>query len=130
MDANDLKKAINLQLAPNVMYAWQMETIDGEVLTQYDKEGKEVSWKTLDIEKIIRCSFLPRVLGLPRHDIMIDLSAGERFIKRFGRGFVKQDNSKTEYVNCCMTNRYRVWIFSSDGRVIITKNDFELYINL
>lgn len=121
---------IDVIVKHNLTYAWQMETVEGEVLDQYSPDGKENSWKTLDVEKVVRASLISRNPFLPSHDILIDLPAGERFVKRFGRGFIQPYTGKNEYVNCIMTNRYRAWIFGSTGKVMITRNDFELYINL
>lgn len=118
-------------MKPNSVYQWEMETENGAVLRQYSDDGKERSWKTLDIDKIVRVSFLPRMSNfpVPRHDILIDISSGERFEKRFGRGFLKQTSGfdLAEYINCCVTNRYRLYVFSS-GRVLITRHDHEVYL--
>jgi len=118
-------------MRPSDTYYWEMETKDGKVVRQYDENGKEQSWKKLvNPDDVVRVSLIPRLSVLPRHDVVIDRSAGEKFIKRFGRGFIKQaeDGLKLrEYVNCIMTNRYRFWVFS-DGRCLITKNDYEVYV--
>jgi hypothetical protein len=113
------------------LYSWEIETVDGIITKQYSESGEEQSWKSLDTEKIVRCSFLPAVGILPRHDVLIDLVEGERFIKRFGRGFLKQRESGIElreYLNCCVTNNYRFWVFASSGRTLVTRKDYEVYI--
>lgn len=112
---------------PNEMYMWEIETTDGKVLKQYDESGNEQSWKTLNPDEIVRVSFLPRVQLLPQHDVLIDINNGEKFIKRFGRGFLREkDNFKLgEYINCVVTNRYRFWVFSN-GRTLITRRDYEV----
>jgi hypothetical protein len=203
------------------LYQWEMETSDNQVLKQYEEDGKENTWTSLDPNKIVRVSFLPSLSILPRHDCLIDISSGERFIKRFRRNahkhtttnmdtlmsncykvtrdmcisdalklfndtqdsdllsvfvvkhlrldeksnFFKQlierwgaeatilttiekiglnrdihkwgtwlefmgfpKNSVEEvFVECIVTNRYRMWVFSK-GRVLITRNDYEVYI--
>jgi hypothetical protein len=115
-------------MEPNLIYFWEMETCEGEIRAQYDGNKKEQTWKTLPLEKIVRVSFIPTINILPKHDILIDLTLGDRFIRRFGRGFLKQgsDGIKLrEYINCCVTNKYRVWVFSS-GRVIVTPPELEI----
>ena len=112
----------------NMIYHWEMETSDGLVLKQY-VNGKENTWKTLDTDKVVRVSFIPAIDILPRHDVFIDHSKGEKFIRRFGRGFQKArwQFRLGEYINCCVTNRYRFWVFSS-GKTLITHKDYEVYI--
>jgi hypothetical protein len=115
---------------PNQIYSWEMETVDGQILKQYEPDGKENTWKSLDPEKIVRVTFTPVISILPEHTVSINHAAGEKFIKRFARGFQKdkgQGFHLAEYINCVVTNRYRVWVFST-GRVIITDPNYELYI--
>lgn len=116
-------------LRPNEVYVWEMETADGQVLSQYDKAGEEQNWQTLPLDKIVRVSLIPRIPSIERHDCLIDIDKGERFIRRFGRGFLKfRDGYKlTIYINCIVTNNYRFWVFS-DGRVLVTEKDYEVYL--
>lgn len=106
-----------------------METASGKVVSQYGNDGREQTWKGL--EDVVRVSFIPVVPLLPRHDCLIDIAGGERFVKRFGKGFIRQtkDGFRTvEYVNCCMTERYRFWVFHSSGKALVTSPDFEVRI--
>jgi len=117
-------------LKPNTVYAWELETADGVVIKQYDEDGKENTWKSVNADAIVRFSFVPSINILPRHDVLIDHANGERFVKRFGRGIIRQgsDGIKLrEYINCCMTNRYRLWVFST-GRTLLTRSDYEVRI--
>lgn len=113
----------------NDLYYWQVELSTGEVYTQWSINGDENSWK--DVEKpelIVRASLISKIPTLPRHDVFIDIAAGEKFIKRFGRGFIKQgkDGFKLrQYVNCIATNNYRLWVFA-DGRCLTTRPDYEV----
>lgn len=114
-------------MKPNQLYMWEMETEDGLVLPQYE-EGKENTWKTLDTEKIIRVSFVPRISILPQHNVIINKKAGEKFIKRFARGFIKlHAGGLKEYANCVVTNRYRFWVFSN-GSTMVTDRNYEVYL--
>jgi hypothetical protein len=103
----------------------------GEVFRQWSQNGNENSWK--DVEKpelIVRASLIPKVKILPRHDVLIDITNGEKFVKRFGRGFIKagSDGYKLrQYLNCIVTNKYRLWVYP-DGRTLITRPDYEVYI--
>ena len=60
-------------LKPNEVYVWEMETDDGQVLNQYDKTGEEQNWQTLQLAKIVRVSFIPRIPLLLRNDCLIDI---------------------------------------------------------
>ena len=113
----------------NMYYQWEMETIYGVILQQFEKDGTENTWKKLDCKKIVRVTFLPRIPLLPKHSIILDLKAGEYFVKRFGRGFIKARNKYqlTEYINCVETNAYRYWVFSN-GNTLVTKKDFEVRV--
>jgi hypothetical protein len=111
-------------------YHWEIETVDGLITRQY-VNGLENTWKGLSLDKIVRCSFIPQIALLPRHDVLIDLAAGERFVRRFGRGFLKQTSEgikMKEYLNCCVTNKFRFHVFGSCGRTLITREDYEVYI--
>ena len=110
-------------------YSWEIETTEGGIRKQYEEDGKENTWKDLPLEKIIRLSFIPSIPLLPQHDVIINHEKGQRFIRRFGRGFLKQkiNFNLAEYVNCCVTNHFRVYVLSS-GRCLVTDPDYELYL--
>ncbi len=115
---------------PNRVYTWEMETSDGAVLAQYDEQGNEQSWKVLPVEKVVRVSLIPSDPALPRHDVVLDLDKGERFVRRFGRGFMRTTNEGIklgEYLHCVVTNKYRLYVLSS-GRCLVTHKDYELYL--
>lgn len=116
-------------MKPNMVYRYEMETLDGTVLKQFEDDGTENTWKSLDTDKIIRVTFIPAIATLPTHNVFIDHSAGEKFIRRFARGFLKQKIgfNLAEYVNCIVTNRYRFWVFSN-GNCLITQKNYEVYI--
>ena len=118
----------------NQTYMWEMETKDGQVIKQYevDKETEEVkenSWKSLNPDDVVRVSMVPRLPVLPQHNVIINHKSGERFIKRFGRGFIRVGSGTglKEYVNCVVTNRYRLWVFSN-GSCTVTDRNYEVHI--
>ena len=117
-------------IKPNMIYSWEMETVDKEVLKQYEPDGKENTWKNLPIDQIVRVSFVSSITFLPSHNIIINRDKGIRFIRRFGRGFIKQKEGGfklSEYVNCVVTNKFRVYVFSN-GSTLVTDPDYELYL--
>jgi len=87
------------------LYQWEMETSDGIVLRQYEDDGKENTWTSLDIDKIVRVSFIPSLPILPRHDCNIDINSGEKFIRRFRRNAQKHT---TTNLDSLMKNCYKV----------------------
>lgn len=112
---------------PRMHYQWEMETKSGDVLRQYEEDGTENTWKQLNVDEVVRVSIIPMIPMLPRHDVFIDIAAGEKFIKRYATGFLRQRHQfrLSEYVNCVVTNRYKFWVLS-DGRSMVTRNDYEL----
>jgi len=112
------------------VYSWEIETSDGQITKQFNEDNTENTWKKLDVDKIVRISFIPSLKVFPQHDVFIPLNKGVRFVRRFGRGFIraKAEFKTVEYVNCVVTNRYRFYVFHSSGRVLITDRDHEVYI--
>lgn len=116
-------------MKPNMIYSWEMEVLDGTVTSQYAADGKEQTWKNLEPDQIVRVSFIPAINLLPRHDILIDIGKGDRFIRRFGRGFIKSGPPSgfdlKLYLDCIVTNRCRYYVVSN-GRSICTHRDHEI----
>ena len=121
----------NRLMNPNMVYSWEMETVDGVILKQYEENGKENTWKNLDVSKIVRVSFIPCIPILPRHELLIDIDQGDRFVRRFGRGFIKHDKADgfglKIYLNCIVTNRCRFYVISN-GRAVCTHRDHDIYL--
>jgi len=112
-------------------YCWEAEHADKRVFRQYGADGSENPSTLIRPEEVVRFSILPRVPGLPRHDLLMDRTRGERFVRRFGRGFMKERGGgmqNVEYLQCVETNRYRLWVFSSTGQGVITHPEFEVYL--
>ena len=113
----------------NDLYKWQIELETGEIINQYDDDGTEKSSKKMDPNQVIRVSYIPSLPILARHDIVIYKKYGEVFVRRFQRGFIRVNAGKNlhEYLHCCVTNRYRVYVFSN-GNTMITHKGYELYL--
>jgi hypothetical protein len=112
------------------MYSWEIELLDHSIHRQYDENGIEKSSKELPADQVCRVTLVPALSVLPTHNVFIDFTKGERFMKRFGRGYLKsgEDGIKLrEYVQVVHTNKYRFHVFSS-GNTILTEPNYELYI--
>lgn len=111
------------------IFYWEVELKTGEVFSQWSPDGKnEAKWKDVrDLDGVIRASIIPKIPALTRHDCFIDIDNGHKFIRRFGRGFLKQSEGfeLKMYLNCIVTNWYRLWVFP-DGRTIITPSGEEI----
>lgn len=95
-------------------YIWVAERADGEIL----RSGG-------DIVDCVRFSLIPAPgTGLPRHDLV-----GIPMIRRFGRGFISVFGAGLkEYIHCVVCNGFRLYAKSTDGTVLITPEDYELYL--
>lgn len=113
---------------PRMAYMWEMETVDGTILRQYNEDKTENTWKNLPVDQIVRVTFIPLIPVLPVHNCLIDIGDGTRFVKRFASGFLKLSgggSSFKHYLNCVVTNRYRFYVFS-DGRSLVTSATHEV----
>lgn len=95
-------------------YTWEAEKPDGTIVT----EGG-------DLSGCVRFSLLPAPeTGLPRHNII-----GVEMIRRFGRGFIRgMGGGMREYLHCVVCKGFRVYVKSVGGEMVITPEDFELYL--
>jgi len=106
-------------------YGWEAEHADGSVLSQYNGCGVETPSTEIRADEVARFSLLPRFPNLVRHDVLLDRAVGERFVRRFGRGFHKRaETNLDEILALC---KYRVegakalrvhYSFGPDGEVI------------
>jgi len=97
-------------------YNYEIELSDGSIITDHNN---------FDFNKVVRISYIPTIGLLPRHDIIFN---GFKFKKRFSRGFVGLSKGMREYLHCVVTNKFRMYIKSSTGQVIITPYDYEMYL--
>src|SRR4030042_2896558 len=100
----------------NELYQWEVEHLGERVVRQYNEDGSENPSTMIVPSEVVRASILPRVPGLPRHDVVLDPSKDQRFVRRFGRGIMKDrgnGHKLVEYLHCIQTTHYRFWVFSS-----------------
>lgn len=103
----------------NDRYTWEIELNDGTIITNHNN---------FDTEKVIRVSYIPNIPLLPRHDIVFAKSSF-KFIKRFSRVSLDLTGKKKERLHCIVTNKFRVYIKSSNGQMLVTEKDFEWYLS-
>lgn len=108
-------------------YSWLIQTSDGKVIKKRERDGSLNKWRDIDRDKIIRFSFQPQLPLLPKHEIFIDIHNGNKFIKYFGRGFLKQKNNfkLTNYIFCVVTKQFRVYV-THMGELMVTPKDYEI----
>ena len=95
-------------------YRWEAEKADGTIIS-----------KGSDLVNCVRFSLIPAPgTYLQRHDVM-----GIKMLRRFGRGFVRAMGGGTrEYLHCLVCEGFRMYARSTDGTVLITPEDYELYL--
>ena len=98
------------------LYSYEVETSRG---TLHTKDNN------FNPDEVVRVSFIPKSKLLPRHDIT--MSDGVRFAKRFARVLLNFRGIPRECIHCVITDRFRFYLLSSSGRVLITHKDYELY---
>lgn len=104
------------------IYKWEIELDSGDII-------REDSFKKFEKDKVVRVSFIPSgklSSLLPRHDFI--MSKDFEFVKRFKRVFMDRHNNIKECLHCLITNKFRVYMYSSTGRTLITDKNYELYI--
>lgn len=94
-------------------YTWEAEMPSGQIFT----EGGE-------LDAAVRVSLLPaKGTGLPRHDLVVPCS--RRFCRAFAKGL---GGGLREYLHCIVADSFRIYVRSTDGRILITPPDYELYL--
>jgi hypothetical protein len=79
-------------------YQWEAEHVGGRTVRQYNDDGSENPSTLIVPEKVVRASILPRVPGLPRHDVGLDPDRKQRFVRRFARSFEKRCETNVESI--------------------------------
>lgn len=94
-------------------YIWQATLPDGSIVT----EGS-------DLSNAIMVSLIPQIPIFPQHDLV-----QMEFVRRFCRGFLLgMGGGMKEYVHCIVCKNFRLYLKSSNGTVLITPSDYELYL--
>jgi|GEM_PF-3193863 len=112
-------------------FGWEVEIVGHRTVSQYNEDGTENPSSMIEPAKVVRASILPRILVMPRHDLLLDPEKENRFIRRFGRGILKdrgQGQELVEYIHCLVTTHYRVYVLSTSGQSLVTGPDYELYL--
>lgn len=96
-------------------YRWQATRADGSTFVSGESLCDAVLVSLIPIEGLL----------LPRHDL-----TGLIFKRRFGRGFIHAltDGETFEYLHCIVTRYCRFYLRSSDGSVLVTPPNYELYL--
>jgi len=96
-------------------YRWEATRADGSTFDSGESLEEAAMVSLLPVESLL----------LPRHDLL-----GLRFKRRFGRGFIRAlgDGQVFEYVHCIVTRDFRVYVRSTNGTVLVTPPDYELYL--
>ena len=97
-------------------YKWEIELIDKSIITNHNK---------FNFNDVVRCSYIPIFALFSRHDIIF---TDFKFKKRFARGFMGWNSIIREYLHCVITDKFRFYLKSSNGSVIITEKDYEMRI--
>lgn len=95
-------------------YKYEVELKDGTIITDHNN---------FNPEEVVRLSFIPNILLLPRHDIIF---YGFKFVKRFNRITMGWDSNVKECLLCLVTDKFRLYVKSSNGACLTTHKDYEL----
>jgi len=112
----DIDRMMNVRLQER--YVWEAEKTDGTIITVGEF-----------LDDCVRFSLVPVKCFegvLPKHDII-----GVPMIRRFMRMFMHSVGSGkqwSEHVHCIVCKGFRVYVKSNDGTVLLTPEDFELYL--
>lgn len=96
-------------------YRWQATRADGSAFDSGESLTDAVMVSLIPADGLL----------LPRHDL-----TGLVFKRRFGRGFIHAlaGGETFEYLHCVVTRYSRFYLRSSNGSILITPPDYELYL--
>lgn len=97
-------------------YTWEIQLKNDVIITKGNN---------FNINDVVRVSFIPQRILLPRHDLVI---SDFKFKKRFCRGIMNWSSVLKEYLHCVVTDNFRFYLMSSNGQSLITDSNYELYI--
>jgi hypothetical protein len=95
-------------------YRWEAEMPGGCIISRGG-----------DLRGAVRFSLCPAPgANLPQHDLV-----GMSFLRRFNRAFVRAlGGGLKEYVYCACCESFRVYVRATDGAVLVTPPNYELYL--
>ena len=96
------------------IYNYEIELIDNTIITNHNN---------FNPDDVIRVSFIPTIIALPRHDLIFE---GFKFKKRFCRVIMGWDSIVRESTHCVITDKFRFYLRSSNGQCLVTHKDYEL----
>ena len=103
-----------MSISLSEFYTWQATMPDGSLRTEGGDLSGAVMVSLIPHEKVI----------WPRHDF-----TGLDFERRFGRGLLRgMGGGMKEYLHCVVTRQCRIYLKSSNGAIVITPPDYELYL--
>ena len=97
-------------------YKWEIELTDKTIITK----GNDFNF-----DDVVRLSYIPNRLLLPRHDLVF---TDFKLKKRFCRGMMGWNGIMKEYLHCVITDKFRFYLKSSNGQVLITEKHYDYYI--
>jgi len=95
------------------IYTYEIELRDETIITNHNNFNKN---------DVIRVSFIPSFIVLPRHDLIFE---GFTFEKRFCRVTMGWDSVLKEALHCVITDKFRFYLRSTNGQCLITHKDYE-----
>lgn len=95
-------------------YDYEIELRDGKIITKSNK---------FNPDEVVRVSYKSNFF--PRHDIIF---TDFKFVKRFSRSFMDITSKVKERLHCVITDKFRFYLKSSNGTVLVTEKDYELYL--
>lgn len=99
------------------LYSYEIELRDGRIII--DKNDFKP-------EEVVRITYKPKSKVLPSHTLIF--YKDYRYVKRFSRTFMKQGRGVFERVHCVITDKFRFYLFSTSGKILIVDKNYELYI--
>lgn len=102
----------------NDRYTWEIELKDSTVVTNHNN---------FNADDVVRVSYIPNIPLLPRHDIIF-VKGSFKFVKRFSRVSLTLVGEKKERLHCVVTDKFRLYIKSSNGQMLLTEKDYEWHL--
>ena len=115
-------------ISPNMVYSWEMETIDGRILKQFEPNGQENKRSTFPPEAIMRVSYHSNLPLLPDHHCLIDHDSGNQYVKSFGTGIMALFTGVLQYYLYVVQTKHFRFQLLNNGQLFITAPNFTINI--